>query len=181
MANYGSKFMKIVYRQLGKWESNDFAEAAHYLATQSYVDSNRMAIMGTSYGGYSTTYTLLTHPGVFKAGIANSPVTDWRLYDDVYTERYMAPLNDNPEGYKNSSDMTHAARLNDHLLLIHSMSDDNVHPANTMQLLTALTDAGKDADLRIYPMGAHGAAYNMQSFVLISTVSYEFLERYLKN
>jgi dipeptidyl-peptidase-4 len=92
----------------------------------------------------------------------------------------MAPLNDNPEGYKNSSDMTHAAALKDHLLLIHSMSDDNVHPANTMQLLTALTDAGKDADLRIYPMGAHGAAYNMQSFVLISTVSYEFLERYLK-
>jgi dipeptidyl-peptidase 4 len=180
VANYGSKFMKIVYKQLGKWESNDFTEAAHYLATLPYVDSSRMAIMGTSYGGYSTTYTLLTHPGVFKAGIANSPVTDWRLYDDVYTERYMAPLNDNPEGYKNSSDMTHAARLKDHLLLIHSMSDDNVHPANTMQLLTALTDAGKDADLRIYPMGAHGAAYNLQSFVLISTVSYEFLERYLK-
>jgi dipeptidyl-peptidase-4 len=139
-----------------------------------------MAIMGTSYGGYSTTYTLLTHPGVFKAGIANSPVTDWRLYDDIYTERYMGTLNDNPEGYKNSSDMTYAAKLQDHLLLIHSMSDDNVHPANTMQLLTALTNAGKDADLRIYPMGAHGAAYNMQSFVLISTVSYEFLERYLK-
>jgi dipeptidyl-peptidase-4 len=180
VANYGSKFMKIVYKQLGKWESNDFVEAAHYLATLPYVDGSRMAIMGTSYGGYSTTYTLLTHPGVFKAGIANSPVTDWRLYDDIYTERYMAPLNDNPEGYKNSSDMTYAAQLKDHLLLIHSMSDDNVHPANTMQLLTALTDAGKDADLRIYPMGAHGAAYNMQSFVLISTVSYEFLERYLK-
>jgi dipeptidyl-peptidase-4 len=180
IANYGSKFMKIVYRQLGKWESNDFAEAAHYLGTLSYVDSSRMAIMGTSYGGYSTTYTLLTHPGVFKAGIANSPVTDWRLYDDVYTERYMGLLNDNQEGYKNSSDMTHAGQLKDHLLLIHSMSDDNVHPANTMQLLTALTDAGKDADLRIYPMGAHGAAYNLQSFVLISTVSYEFLERYLK-
>lgn len=180
VANYGSKFMKIVYRQLGKWESNDFVEAAHYMATLPYVDGSRMAIMGTSYGGYSTTYTLLTHPGVFKAGIANSPVTDWRLYDDIYTERYMAPLSDNPEGYKNSSDMTHAAALKDHLLLIHSMSDDNVHPANTMQLLTALTDAGKDADLRIYPMGAHGAAYNMQSFVLITTVSYEFLERYLK-
>jgi dipeptidyl-peptidase-4 len=113
-------------------------------------------------------------------GIANSPVTDWRLYDNVYTERYMAPLQDNAEGYRNSSDMTHAANLKDHLLLIHSMSDDNVHPAQTMQLLTALTNAGKDADLRIYPPGAHGAAYNWESFVLINTVSFQYLERYLK-
>jgi len=181
VADYGSAFMKIVYRQLGKWESHDFVEAARYLATLPYVDGANMAIMGTSYGGYATTYTLLTHPGVFKVGIANSPVTDWRLYDDVYTERYMGLLPDNAEGYKKSSDMNYAANLKDHLLLIHSMSDDNVHPANTMQLLTALTNAGKDADLRLYPPGAHGAAYNWQSYLLISNVSYEFLERYLKH
>lgn len=178
---YGSAFMKIVYRQLGKWESHDFVEAAHYLATLPYVDARNIAIMGTSYGGYSTTYTLLTHPGVFKAGIANSAVTDWRLYDDVYTERYMGLLSDNAEGYRTSSDETYAANLKDHLLLIHSMSDDNVHPANTMQLLTALTNAGKDVDLRIYPPGAHGSAYNWQSYLLISQVSYDFLERYLKH
>jgi dipeptidyl-peptidase 4 len=180
IANYGRAFMKIVYKQLGKWESNDFVETAKYLAKQPFVDSSKMAIMGTSYGGFSTTYTLLTHPGVFKVGIANSPVTDWRLYDDVYTERYMAPLKDNEEGYKSSSDITHAANLKDHLLLIHSMSDDNVHPSNTMQLLTALTNAGKDAELRIYPPGAHGAAYNWQSYILISNVSFHFLECYLK-
>jgi dipeptidyl-peptidase-4 len=180
IANYGSQFMKVVYGQLGKWESNDFAETAHYLSTLPYVDGNKMAIMGTSYGGYSTTYTLLTHPGVFKVGIANSPVTDWRLYDDIYTERYMGTLPEHAEGYKNSADMTHAAGLKDHLLLIHSMSDDNVHPAHTMQLLTALTNAGKDVDLRIYPPGAHGAAYNWQSRLLISTVSFQYLERYLK-
>jgi len=179
-ANYGSAFMKVVYKQLGKWESNDFVEAAHYLATLPYVDSTKMAIMGGSYGGYSTTYTLLTHPGVFKVGIANSPVTDWRLYDDIYTERYMGTLDDNADGYKNSSDMAHAAGLKDHLLLIHSMSDDNVHPANTMQLLTALTNAGKDVDLRIYPPGAHGAGYNPQSRLLINEVSFQYLERYLK-
>ena len=179
-ANYGSGFLKAVYRQLGKWESNDFVETAHYLSTLPYVDGENMAIMGTSYGGYSTTYTLLTHPGVFKVGIANSPVTDWRLYDNIYTERYMAPLPDNAEGYRSSSDMTHAAKLKDHLLLIHSMSDDNVHPVHTMQLLTALTNAGRDADLRIYPPGAHGAAYNFQSHLLISTVSYQYLEKYLK-
>ncbi|HVV54041.1 MAG TPA: S9 family peptidase [Mucilaginibacter sp.] len=180
IANYGSKFLKIVYKQLGKWESHDFVETAKYLSTLPYVDSANMAIMGGSYGGYSTTFTLLTHPGVFKVGIANSPVTDWRLYDDVYTERYMGLLSDNEAGYKQSSDMTHAADLKDHLLLIHSMSDDNVHPANTMQLLTALTNAGKDADLRIYPPGAHGAAYNYQSYMLISNISFQYLQKYLK-
>ena len=180
IANYGSKFLKVVYKQLGKWESNDFAEAAGYLRSLPYVDGSKMAIMGTSYGGYSTTYTLLSHPGVFKVGIANSPVTDWRLYDDIYTERYMGLLNENADGYNNSADMTHAATMKDHLLLIHSMSDDNVHPANTMQLLTALTNAGKDVDLRIYPRGAHGAAYDFQSYILISNVSFQYLERYLK-
>jgi dipeptidyl-peptidase 4 len=180
-SGYGSAFMKIVYGQLGKWESHDFTEAAHYLGTLPYVDSAHMAIMGTSYGGYSTVYTVLTHPGVFTVGIANSAVTDWRLYDDIYTERYMGTLAANETGYRNSAATTHAAGLQDHLLLIHSMTDDNVHPAHTMQLLTALANAGKDADLRIYPPGAHGAAYNMQSAVLISTVSYEYLERWLKH
>jgi len=180
IANYGSKFMKVVYKQLGKWESNDFAETAHYIGSMPFADSAKMAIMGGSYGGYSTTYTLLTHPGVFKVGIANSPVTDFRLYDDIYTEKYMGTIEDNAEGYKNTSDMTHAAGLRDHLLLIHSMSDDNVHPANTMQLLTALTNAGKDVDLRIYPPGAHGAGYNSQSRLLINEVSFDYLERYLK-
>jgi dipeptidyl-peptidase-4 len=180
IANYGSAFLKVVYKQLGKWESNDFVETANYLAKLPFVDGSKMGIMGASYGGYATTYTLLTHPGVFKVGIANSPVTDWRLYDDIYTERYMGTLPDNEAGYKQSSDMTHAAGLTDHLLLIHSMSDDNVHPSNTMQLLTALTNAGKDAELRIYPPGAHGAAYNWQSYILIEDVSFQFLERYLK-
>lgn len=179
-ANYGSKFMKIVYGQLGKWESNDFAEAATYIGTLPYADKANMAIAGTSYGGYSTCFTLVSHPGIFKLGIANSAVTDWRLYDDIYTERYMAPLTENEAGYVKSSVMTHAAALTDHLLLIHSMSDDNVHPANTMQLLTALTNAGKDADLRIYPPGAHGAAYNWDSHLLIQSLNFQYLERYLK-
>ncbi len=179
-ANYGSAFMKIVYKQLGKYESYDFVATAKYMATLPYVDGKNMAIMGGSYGGYSTTYTLLTHPGVFKVGIANSPVTDWRLYDDIYTERYMGTAGDNAEGYKNSSDMTHASALQDHLFLIHSMSDDNVHSANTMQLLTALTNAGKDADLRIYPPGAHGAGYNTESRLLINELSFYYLEKYLK-
>ncbi len=179
-AGYGSAFMKIVYKQLGKYESSDFADAAKYLSTLPYIDGDHMAIMGTSYGGYSTVFTMVSHPGVFQVGIANSPVTDWKLYDDIYTERYMAPLQDNVEGYQESSAMTHASGLKGHLLLIHSTSDDNVHPRNTMQLLTALTNAGKDVDLRLYPPGGHGAAYNFQSYLLIQKVAFQYLEKYLK-
>lgn len=178
-ANYSSHFMKQVYEQLGKWESNDFVETAKYLATLSYVDKDNMAIMGTSYGGYSTCYTMLNHPGVFKVGIANSPVTDWRLYDDIYTERYMGLLNENEQGYISSSPTTNAGKLEGHLLLIHSDLDDNVHVQNTMQLLTGLVNAGKDFDLRIFPPGAHGAVYNMQSFLLVSQVYYNYLDRWL--
>ncbi len=179
-ANYGSAFMKIVYGQLGKWESHDFVETAHYLSKLPYVDSTNMAIMGTSYGGYSTVFTMLTHPGVFKIGIANSPVTDWRLYDDIYTERYMNLLDANKNGYIQSDAMTHAANLKGKLLLVHSTMDDNVHVQNTMQLLTALINAGKDADLRIFPPGAHGAAYSLNSYVLMLEVYDHYLNRNLK-
>jgi dipeptidyl-peptidase-4 len=178
--NYGRDFMEVVYRQLGTWEANDFAEAARYLATLPYVDGQRMAIVGTSYGGYSTVYTMAMHPDVFAVGIANSPGTDWRLYDTIYTERYMGLLEDNPDGYAQSSAVEHAGNITGKLLLIHSMMDDNVHPQNTMQLLTALTNAGVDADLRIYPPGRHGAAYNTSSYLLMLGVQHEYLERYLK-
>ncbi len=179
-ANYGSKFLKIGYKNLGYWESHDFVETAHYLATLPYVDANNMAIMGTSYGGYSTVFAMLAHPGVFKVGIANSPGTDWRLYDDIYTERYMGLLPENEAGYIKSSCITYADSLRGKLLIVHSMMDDNVHPINTMQLLTALTNAGKDFDLRIFPPGAHGAAYNRPSFLLMLRVYNQYLNANLK-
>ena len=178
--NYGRDFMKVVYKQLGKYEALDFAEAAKYLAKQSYVDPARIAIMGTSYGGYATVYTMEMYPEIFRVGVANSPGTDWRLYDTIYTERYMGLLQDNEKGYVESAPTEQAAKMRGKLLLIHSMMDDNVHPQNTMQLLTALTNAGRDADLRIYPPGRHGAAYNAQSARLIRAVSDEFLNRFLK-
>ena len=178
--NYGSAFEKIVYRQLGKWESRDFAETARYLATRPYVDARRVAIMGGSYGGYSTVYTMEMYPDVFTVGVANSAVTDWRLYDSIYTERYMGLLGENAAGYERSSAVENADKLKGRLLVIHSMMDDNVHPQNTMQFLTALTSAGKDVDLRIYPPGRHGAAYDAASYRLIQEVSYQFLTRYLK-
>jgi len=178
--NYGSAFMKVVYEHLGKWESHDFAETARYLATKPWVDAKHIGITGTSYGGYSTVYTMEMYPDIFTVGVANSAVTDWRLYDTIYTERYMGLLPDNTAGYDSSSAIRHAAALTGHLLLIHSMMDDNVHPRNTMQLLTAATNAGRNIDLRIYPPGAHGAAYNLQSYHLIEQQTDAYLARYLK-
>ncbi len=179
--NYGSAFEKVVYRRLGHWEAHDFAEAARYLETMPWVDSAHIAIIGTSYGGYSTLYTMAMYPHLFTVGIANSPPTSWRLYDAIYTERYMGLLGDNLAGYDSSAASLYADSLKgDHLLLIHSMMDDNVHPINTMQMLTALTNAGVDASLRIYPPGRHGAAYNLPSFMLLEQVSDQFLNRWMR-
>jgi dipeptidyl-peptidase-4 len=178
--NYGSAFMKGVYKQLGKYEALDFAEAARYLAKQSYVDSKRYAMVGTSYGGYITVYSMEMYPELFPVGVANSAVGDWRLYDTIYTERYMGLLGDNLQGYIASAPIEQAAKMRGNLLLIHSMMDDNVHPQNTLQLLTALTNAGRDAELRIYPPGRHGAAYNAESALLIKKVTDGYLARYLK-
>lgn len=178
--NYGSAFEKIVYKHLGRWEARDFAETARHLATLPYVDARRTGIIGTSYGGYAVLMAMELYPDLFPVGVANSAVADWRFYDSIYTERYMGLLSENLEGYKESSPLENAARLRGRLLLIHSLLDDNVHPQNTMQLLTAFTGLGKDVDLRIYPPGHHGAAYDFASYRLISQVTDEFLNRWLQ-
>jgi dipeptidyl-peptidase-4 len=168
--NYGRDFMEIVYRELGRWEAQDFAEVARWLGEQPWVDPERMAIIGTSYGGYMAVSTLVRHPGVFTLGVANSPLTDWRLYDTIYAERYLGLLADNAAGYEASSVLGRVEALEDQLLLIHSGMDENVHPQNTMQLLTALASAGKDADLRFFPPGEHGAAYDYPSYVTMHEI-----------
>jgi len=178
--NYGSAFMKVSYKHLGKWESHDFAEAARYLATLPYVDAKHVAIIGTSYGGYSTVFTMEMYPDLFPVGVANSAVTDWRFYDTIYTERYMGLLGQNAEGYAGSSAVEHADQLTGHLLLVHSMMDDNVHPQNTMQLLTALEAAGHAPPLMLFPKGRHGAAFDVASYVEIMEADYAWLDRYLK-
>lgn len=179
---YGRDFEKSVYLDLGRWEAHDFAETAQYLAENySWIDADRMAIRGHSYGGYMSALTMVLHPGVFRAGIVAAPVTDWRLYDTIYTERYMGLLDENPEGYERSSVMTHVQNLEGRLLIAHSAMDENVHLQNTMQLVTALTNAGKDADLRIYPPGNHGVAYNLPSYILLHQTYFDFLEKHVKN
>ncbi|HLL97233.1 MAG TPA: DPP IV N-terminal domain-containing protein [Spirosoma sp.] len=177
---YGRAFEKVVYEQLGKFESLDFAETARYLATQPWVDAGRMAIRGHSYGGYMSSYTMLTHPGVFKVSLVGAPVTDWRLYDSIYTERYMGLLPENDAKYAASAVTTYAKNLAGKMFIAHSTMDENVHVRNTFQLMNALEDAGKDADLRIYPPGAHGVAYNQVSSLLLYQQYTTYLDLYLK-
>ncbi|AQG82202.1 S9 family peptidase [Spirosoma montaniterrae] len=178
---YGRDFEKIVYEKLGKYESQDFVEAARYMAALPYVDGNRMAIRGHSYGGYMSSYTMLTHPGVFRVSLVGAPVTDWRLYDSIYTERYMGLLPENEEKYKASAVTTYAKNLAGKMFIAHSTMDENVHVRNTFQLMNALEDAGKDADLRIYPPGAHGVAYNPASYQLLMQQYINYLEANLKS
>ncbi|MCF8223211.1 MAG: S9 family peptidase [Bacteroidales bacterium] len=177
---YGYEFEKIVHHQLGKWESHDFVETAKYLASKPWIDGDNMAIRGHSYGGYTSSYTMLTHPGVFKVSLTAAPVTDHLYYDCILTERYMGLIGDNAEGYKQSSVITHAANLEGHLLLAHSLMDENVHPQHTFQLVNALNMAGKDFDLKIYPPGAHGIATDMTTYVLLMTQYTDYLKEYLK-
>ncbi|MFN9434007.1 MAG: DPP IV N-terminal domain-containing protein [Planctomycetota bacterium] len=152
-----------IYRDLGAIELLDLEDAARWLAAQSWADPERIGLWGWSYGGYFTAYAL-THSKLFKAGIAGAPVTDWRNYDSIYTERYMDTPQANPEGYKTSSVVEAAANLHGKLLLIHGEIDDNVHMANTLQLAHALQRAGKEFELMVYPSNRHGITDPMQVY-----------------
>jgi dipeptidyl-peptidase-4 len=177
---YGREFEKSVYKNLGHLEASDFSETAQYLGSKDWVDEENMAIRGHSYGGYMAALTMVLHPETFDVALVGAPVTDWRLYDTIYTERYMGTLEENRENYINSSVMEHANKFSGNLLVAHSSMDENVHIQNTMQMLTAFTNAGKDIDVRIYPPGAHGVAYNQQSYLLLHQVYTSYLNRHLK-
>lgn len=178
---YGREFEKSVYKKLGELESSDYAETAAWFASHDWVDGDRIAIRGHSYGGFMAALAVLLYPDVFEVSIVGAPVTDWRLYDTIYTERYMGLLDENEDRYISSSVMAHANKLKANMLVAHSSMDENVHIQNTMQMLTAFTNAGKDVDLRIYPPGAHGVAYNQQSYLLLHQVYTDYLERHLKS
>jgi dipeptidyl-peptidase-4 len=177
---YGSAFEKVVHKQLGKWETHDFAEAALYLSEKPWIDRERIGIMGHSFGGFSAGMALLLHSGVFRAGIVTAAISDHRNYDCVLTEKYMGLYEGNEEGYRNSSMVALAANLEGRLLLVHSLMDDNVHPQNTFQFDKALIDAGKRFDLKIYPPGAHGVAYDMNSQIHLYSEYLQWLDENLK-
>ena len=144
-----------VYKNFGELELRDLEDGISWLKSQPYVDGSRIGLWGWSYGGFMTSYAL-THSQSFKIGIAGGTVADWRDYDSIYTERYMATPQNNPEGYKKSSPVMSAKNLHGKLLLIHGAIDDNVHMANTIQFVYELQKAGKQFQLMLYPKSRHG-------------------------
>lgn len=154
----GADFKKLTQLELGKYEVEDQIAAAKKLGEQSYIDENRIGIWGWSYGGFMSSNCIFQGGDTFKLAIAVAPVTSWRFYDTIYTERYMATPQENSSGYDDNSPITHVNKFNDnnHYLLIHGSADDNVHVQNTMQLIEALVQANKDFDWAIYPDKNHG-------------------------
>ena len=152
----GHAWESAIFENMGKHELEDQLAGVDYLKSLPYVDGARLGIRGWSYGGYMTLYALTHAPDVFKCGAAGAPVTDWKFYDSIYTERYMRTAGENPEGYKSASPLQAAANLRARLLIIHGTSDDNVHLQNTINFLDALIRAGKPYEFHLQPGQKHG-------------------------
>jgi dipeptidyl-peptidase-4 len=151
----GREFERALLGRFGKVELEDQLAGVAFLKTLPYVDASRIGIWGWSYGGFMTCYALTNAPGVFTAGAAVAPVTDWRLYDSIYTERYLGLPAENEGGYAASSPVNQAGDLAGALLLVHGTGDDNVHWGNTLEFVDRLYKAGKPYDLQLYPNKTH--------------------------
>ncbi|MFL5763825.1 MAG: S9 family peptidase [Bacteroidia bacterium] len=151
----GKAFKTCTYKQLGKLEVADQIEAAKYLGTLSYVDKSRIGTFGWSFGGYLSSLCITKGADYFKMAIAVAPVTNWRYYDNIYTERFMQLPKENASGYDDNSPINYVDKLKGKYLLIHGTADDNVHVQNTMEMITALVNANKQFDLFMYPDKNH--------------------------
>jgi len=151
----GHQWESVIFRDMGEHELQDQKAGFRYLESLGFVDASHMGLFGWSYGGYMTLYTLTHAPGLFRAGIAGAPVTHWRNYDTIYTERYMGLPSKNAQAYERASAITKTADLKDKLLLVHNLEDDNVHFQNTVQMMDALERAGKPFELMLYTQKTH--------------------------
>ncbi|MES2576505.1 MAG: S9 family peptidase [Bacteroidota bacterium] len=152
----GADFKKVTQLQLGKYEVEDQIDAAKVIGNYAFVDKSRIGIFGWSYGGFMASNCIMKGNDVFKMAIAVAPVTNWRFYDSVYTERYMTTPQENASGYDDNSPINHVDKLKGKFLLIHGSGDDNVHVQNSMQMMEALIQANKQFDSQIYPDNNHG-------------------------
>jgi len=165
--HFGKAGVSLMHRNLGKWEMNDYISFVKWLQNKSFVDTNKIAITGGSYGGYISCMAMTYGAEYFDYGLAQYSVTDWLLYDNVYTERYMDTPEENADGYKNSSVLTYVNKYKGGLLITHGAIDDNVHLQNTFQFVNKLESANKDFEMMIYPGERHGIRYKfMHSFKL---------------
>jgi dipeptidyl-peptidase-4 len=152
----GRDFKHSTYMNLGKNETNDFIDLAKYLGNQTYVDKDRIGMQGWSFGGYMTSLCMTKGADYYKAGIAVAPVTNWKYYDSIYTERFLRTPQENSGGYENNSPINFVDALKGKFLIVHGSADDNVHYQNTMDMVTALAAANKQFEMFIYPNKNHG-------------------------
>ncbi len=176
--NKGAAFKKATFLHLGKLETSDQAAVANYFSSLPYVDKNRIAIFGWSYGGYIAMNALLEANDIFKAAIAVAPITNWSIYDNVYTERYMRTPKENPLGYYENNPVVSAHKLKGNLLMIHGMSDDNVQLQHTIQMANALNEAHKTYQLYLYPDKDHSISGKQSRYDLFSKI-YQFIREKL--
>lgn len=180
--HFGKIGLNDIYRQMGKYEIEDYMACGRWLRSQSYVDTNKVAITGGSFGGYITAMALTYGADVFTHGIANASVTDWGLYDTHYTERFMDTPQDNPEGYKITSVMNYADKYKGVLRIVHGTTDDNVHMQNSIQLIAKLQELNKDFEFMLYPNERHGIGANDARKALHNrTAAYQFYYNHLLN
>jgi dipeptidyl-peptidase-4 len=175
----GQKFTEALYRRLGGVEVTDQLAGIAWLKQQPFVDPARIGVYGWSYGGYMTLMLLSQSPGTFAAGVAGAPVTDFRLYDTHYTERYLGTPQENPEGYRLSNVLTHAGALRDRLLVMHGMADDNVLFTNTTLLIPVLVANGRPFELVPYPGSRHAALTFRETGIHGWKTILDFFDRYL--
>jgi dipeptidyl-peptidase-4 len=152
----GRDFRHVTYGQLGRYETEDQIATAQWLGQQPYVDAARIGIWGWSYGGYMSSLCITQGADLFKAAIAVAPVTNWRYYDTIYTERYMGLPQENGKGYDENSPVSHVGKLKGNYFLIHGLADDNVHYQNAAEMVNALVKANKPFDQFMYPDRNHG-------------------------
>ncbi len=173
-SHFGKTGKEYMYRNLGKYEVDDLTEAVNWLKQKPFIDSTRIGITGGSYGGYVVCMALTYGADYFTHGIADYSVTDWQLYDATYTERFMDHPLDNPEGYLQSSALTHAEKYKGQLMLTHGTMDDNVHMQNTIQLVDKLTNMDKDFELVLIPDSRHGTSWLKRKFATRKKINFWF-------
>jgi len=175
----GAAFKKVTQNELGKYELEDQIEAAKKLGALEYIDQDQIGIWGWSYGGFMSTNAILKGNDVFSMAIAVAPVTSWRFYDSIYTERYMTTPQENPEGYDENSPINHVEKLKGNFLLVHGSGDDNVHVQNSMRLIEALVQANKQFEWAIYPDKKHGISGGNTRLHLYTKMT-KFIKEHLK-
>lgn len=172
----GVEFKKCTYKQLGKLEAEDQIDAARFIASLPYVDPHRIGIWGWSFGGYLSLLSLFKGSDVFSMAVAVAPVTNWRYYDNIYTERFMQKPQDNPEGYDQNSPINFVKNYQGKLLIIHGTADDNVHLQNTMELVNALNNANKQFDMHLYPNKNHSIYGGLTRYHLFTKITNFIME-----